>query len=631
MQAYRADIDGLRAFAVVPVVLFHAGISGFSGGYVGVDIFFVISGYLITGTILSDESGGGFKLSRFYERRIRRILPALLAVLVATTIVATALLLPSDLNAAAKSVLSALGFVSNIFFWRTGGYFGGVADEKPLLHTWSLSVEEQYYIFIPIILMLTFRFGRRVQIYILAFLTLISFSAATFGMSLNKSLPVFFLLPFRAWEILLGALLAYGVVPSLTPALRSVVAMIGVVLILAPVAIYNESTPFPGLTAVPPCLGAFLIIWAGRSGKHVLSLIFENRVAVYVGLMSYSLYLWHWPIIVFTKYFLISEFNIWAQIFVLGASVVLAVFSLNYIERPFRRGGSYPVVGGGAAGLAGLLAASCGIILSSGGLPGRFPKEVSEFNSVIGTMYKCEITDYVRFADYYGCPLNLKSRDPKDADLVIWGDSHAQMYIPGIEQDLRKLGERGLLVPMNGCPPIADRNISKVCWNQNKKNFDAILRLPARRVVIGMNWGGYKDRVFVGTTGSAPGNNFEQLLEGVDEVVNSLRAGGKEVVLIGPIPTPGYPIASIKSRSMALHRENKMPTDIAYSEFRSEFSPVFSYLERRSREAGISVFYPDKRICGGLRCEYIIGGRPIFADEGHLSASFAQGYRGIVQ
>ncbi len=264
---YRADIDGLRAVAVIPVVLFHAGARWFSGGYVGVDVFFVISGYLITTILVQDFSAGRYSIARFYERRIRRIFPALFVVVLCSSVVGHLLLLPEDLKAFAKSVVATTLFVSNIVFWGESGYFDGPAEMKPLLHTWSLAVEEQYYIAFPIVLFLLYRFASpRIASWVIALGALLSFGLSVWGVH-NAPVATFYLLPTRAWELLVGSLLAVGLVPLFrSRAVAEIAAAFGIALILFAVFTFDHDTPFPGLNALAPCIGAALLIQSGRNG-----------------------------------------------------------------------------------------------------------------------------------------------------------------------------------------------------------------------------------------------------------------------------------------------------------------------------------------------------------------------------
>lgn len=335
---YRAEIDGLRTLAVIPVVLFHAGFKTFSGGFVGVDVFFVISGYLITTIILSELDEGKFSVFDFYERRARRILPALFFVMAVCIPFAWMFLTPRDIDYFAKSLIAVTLFSSNILFWRESGYFDTTAELKPLLHTWSLAVEEQYYIFFPLFLMVFWRFGKR---WIVAGLVLISLLSLGLGnwASYRYPTPAFYLLPTRGWEILLGVLGAFYLNKkrqiNISVAAAELLSFVGVFLIAYSIFSFDSNTPVPGFYSLAPTFGALLIILFAQQGTLVSSLL-GNKIVVSLGLISYSLYLWHQPIFAFVKY----KFLFGPPIVLMSISV-LAVFPISYltwrfIEVPFR-------------------------------------------------------------------------------------------------------------------------------------------------------------------------------------------------------------------------------------------------------------------------------------------------------
>ena len=342
---YRAEIDGLRALAVVPVILYHAGFGLFGGGYVGVDVFFVISGYLITTLILGDIETGNFSLLRFYERRARRILPALIFVTFVTVGAGWIFLHPIAAAKLGKYVLGVATFSSNIFFWLKGGYFEDASELNPLIHTWSLAVEEQYYIFFPLALMgLSFVGIRRYRLLFLIAggLSLgLSVWAAVVQDNPLISSGAFFLLPTRGWELLIGA---YGAlicrqrpVPEIGPApLRQFLSLLGLALIALSCVIFTPDTPFPGYAALMPTIGAFWVIVYGGHGT-LAARVLSHRYLVFIGLISYSLYLWHQPIFAIYRN-VVGETEIPTGVVTL---LILLAFALAYltwrfIERPFR-------------------------------------------------------------------------------------------------------------------------------------------------------------------------------------------------------------------------------------------------------------------------------------------------------
>jgi len=338
MIAYRREIDGLRAVAVLPVILFHAGIGGFGGGYVGVDVFFVISGYLITSIILGARAEGGFSLIHFYERRARRILPALFFMIAVCLPVAWIWLLPADMRNFAQSVAAVSLFASNFLFWWQSGYFAAAAEMKPLLHSWSLAVEEQYYLFFPVLMLLLWRFAPRRVGAALLVIALASL-AASHWMAYAHPAAAFFLLPTRAWELAIGALLAlhHAGRSSERPAgrFREWGGIAGLCLIAAAVVGYDKSTPFPSLYALAPTLGAAMVIEYATAGSLAGRLL-GSRLLVGIGLVSYSAYLWHQPVLVFARYIAPSPPGLPLLAGLILLSFVLAAFTWRYVERPFR-------------------------------------------------------------------------------------------------------------------------------------------------------------------------------------------------------------------------------------------------------------------------------------------------------
>jgi peptidoglycan/LPS O-acetylase OafA/YrhL len=336
---YRPDIDGSRALAVLGVVLFHAGF-GIPGGYVGVDVFFAISGFLITSLILRDLKLGTFSILDLWERWARRILPALAVVTAFTLIVGYFLLLPADYRALGTGIIALAAFSSNIKFWLETGYFQPAADQKPLLHTWSLSLEEQFYLLIPVLLWVIFRQGKGQWVLRLLIAGGLASLALSFYGSYRAPSATFFLLPTRAWELAAGSVLAYAL-PIASGRIRSGMVWLGLIGIVIPFAFYNVHTRFPGLSAVPPVAGTALLIWSGmrHSIEHKTSLVhrvLQTRLLVWIGLLSYSLYLWHWPLLAFYRYFGVYQSSVAICALLILASLLLAWLSLRFVEQPFR-------------------------------------------------------------------------------------------------------------------------------------------------------------------------------------------------------------------------------------------------------------------------------------------------------
>ena len=304
---YRPDIDGLRAIAVLAVVLYHANIQPFGGGYVGVDVFFVISGYLITSLIHEHCRTGQFSIVQFYERRVRRIFPALFATVAFCFLVGCLLMMPLDYKQFGYSAVANALFASNLLFWLKTGYFDTDAEVKPLLHTWSLGVEEQFYILFPCLLLLLYKFWRNGVASILSLLLIASLFLSVWQVY-DQPTSAFYLPLGRAWELLVGALLALS--RDRLPHrvfFDGVLGLLGMALIFGSIFSLTADTPFPGLAALPACLGTAAIIYSGEQSKHFVPRLLSLRIVVLLGIISYSLYLWHWPLLVFAKYFVARQ------------------------------------------------------------------------------------------------------------------------------------------------------------------------------------------------------------------------------------------------------------------------------------------------------------------------------------
>ena len=459
---YRPEIDGLRAIAVLSVLFFHAGFSFLPGGYIGVDIFFVISGFLITSIILREKEKGKFSLLRFYERRARRILPALFFMLAATLPLALWLILPLGLEQYAQSFLSVIFFASNIFFWKQTDYFGQTSDQIPLLHTWSLGVEEQYYIFFPLIIMALWRFGYKRVFATIAGLSVLSLAASQWG-SIEKPAANFYLMPTRAWELLIGSLIAFaGEKPAICVSnkKKNILSMLGLALVLGSLIFYNEATPFPSLYALLPTVGAGLILAFSRKGTLSHKML-STQPLVWVGLISYSTYLWHQPLFVFARMYSISEINELGYSALIIASLVCGWLSWRFVESPFRYNGYWTRNRIFAStGAASIFAACIGVLLLSGnGYPERFPESTRRLLMYQNTEV---ISAYVN--DHY--KNHVKDREFSDKDsrpkLLIIGDSFSQDFVNSYNENgyLKKYQVSGFYIPAD-CQIYAAKDNSK--------------------------------------------------------------------------------------------------------------------------------------------------------------------------
>ena len=440
---YRPDIDGLRAVAVLLVVFDHLG-TRVTGGYIGVDVFFVISGYLISAHILSEINAGRFSVVDFYERRVRRIFPALLVMLLITSILAWKFLLPAETENFAQSLIAALLSVSNFLFWSQAGYFDAPSAFKPLLHTWSLGVEEQFYIFFPLfILLVRRRLPRQLKPAILI-AAAVSFLLACLWVFRSPT-TAFFWSPLRAWELLIGTLVSQADPPKLRTSLqRNLAATAGLLLIVVPAFLFTARTPFPGLAALPACAGTALLIAAGETGSSMIGACLSFRPAVFIGLISYSFYLWHWPLIVFWRRGRVladdAMLDPRAKLILFFASLIVATLSWLLVETPFRKGRFKPA----RAQLFLLNGVAAAVVLAIGlamlvthGLPGRYSPQSVQIMSYLSyhpasewREKVCFLTPGSTFEDFQ--PGTCLADVPGRPQVLLLGDSLAADLYPGL-------------------------------------------------------------------------------------------------------------------------------------------------------------------------------------------------------
>lgn len=602
MIKYQPEIDALRALAVLPVILFHAGFQTFGGGYVGVDVFFVISGYLITGIINSEIEIGRFSILKFYERRVRRIIPALMFVLVASLIAGIVLFLPYQLRDLSLSALNAVFFTSNIWFWNETGYFAAAEGLKPLLHTWSLGVEEQFYIFFPLLMagLARFNFPRR-PILLLLFVGSLALAAVLVHLMPSAT---FYLLPTRIWELMLGALIALE--PGLRvrgAAMRNLGALLGIALILLPVFIYTADTPFPGLAALPPCIGTALILVVVRHGPTTATRWMRNPLLVTIGLMSYPLYLWHWPIFAFSRQYILSDdLGIKVAWMGIAGAFVMAWISWKYVEAPFRnrtRMSARRVFATCGAMAACVAAMAVGTL---GGLTQRFDEsDLALLRGKDDVPAPVELCLQSR-ADLGHCSIG----DARQPTFAVWGDSHSAAIGGAIDIVARESGRGGVLYSFNGCAPgrngpsptmpASDRG---ECIQRNALVADAILsdqRLST--VILIANWSVYLDL--------AP----SALKTTLSAQVTELRRAGKRVVILADLPLPGFDVPWLTVSSLYYGR----PAPV------SRGMPVPTEALRKiadENEARFIPLYPP--FCDARKCHVVYKGTLLFIDGNHVS------------
>ncbi|MBI1354469.1 MAG: acyltransferase family protein [Acidobacteria bacterium] len=536
--AYRPEIDGLRAVAVLLVVLFHAGL-GFPGGYVGVDVFFVISGFLITSLVLKEIELGRFSMLRFWERRVRRLAPAMLAMIFGVLVVGWFLLLAQDYAELASSVLWQIACVANVFFWRNTGYFAGGADEKPLLHTWSLAVEEQFYLALPLLLVLVWRSAPGNPVArCRAFFALIivgSLALSAYATSAHAA-AAFYLLPSRAWELAFGGLLA--TLPKrwfpVKAAAAEVGALLGLALICGAAVLFNEDTPFPGTAALAPCLGAAAFIWASSSRSTASSRILSTRPAVAVGLLSYSLYLWHWPVLAFMNYWALSRAQTASRLLAVGLALALAGLSYALIEQPFRRKRVLADRRSSVLAFAGSVSfalVAAALITQMQGLPSRHSPRAEQFAA---DAREPHFSASVKPQDLERGRLNRFGASGGDADLLLWGDSHAMAVAPALDRFLAEKGRSGLAVTHPATAPILDfvRNakfgLGADAIPQGRAVLELLERSQVKDVFLVARWSNYQGEPLPGERG-----DFEA---GLLRTVEGIRSEGARPWIVREVP-----------------------------------------------------------------------------------------------
>ena len=508
---YRPEIDGLRTIAVVPVVLFHAGWNWFSGGFVGVDVFFVISGYLITSLILADIDAGTFSIARFYERRARRILPALFVILVACVPLSLIFMMPKELEAFSETLASVLLFVSNFVLYFQSGYFDQEVAFKPLIHTWSLAVEEQFYIFFPLLLYALRRKSTRVTAATFGIVALVSFALAQLAgnFTLQPTLLAakwswsshadwgFFMLPTRAWELLIGSLAAVLLVrrpdwqSTLSRAVSEAGSLLGLAMISAAIFIYDHHTPFPSVYALLPTIGAALVILFGRRDTLANALL-SRPLMIGIGLISYSLYLWHQPLFAYARLATIGEPHPWVFAALIIASFGLAYVTWRYVEQPFRNRArvQLPTLLKSLAAAAVALFAAGIVGVKSHGLPQRLPDDV---NKLMAFQYY-DINQLYRHGRCFLKPEQTQAAFTAECDgasngAILWGDSHAAALWPGLAAAWPGLSQ----FTASACPPMQsfEAALRPHCRAINDWVVDAIARSKPSFVVLHANWSIY--------------------------------------------------------------------------------------------------------------------------------------------
>ncbi|TGN94702.1 acyltransferase family protein [Burkholderia sp. USMB20] len=613
---FRSDIQGLRAIAVLSVVLFHANKSLIPGGYVGVDIFFVISGYLISRTILGEIERGEFSIAEFYRRRVRRIFPALYSVLFFSMICGYFLLSPKDFMELSKTVVGSIFFVSNIVFLHLSGYFDGSAELKPLLHTWSLAVEEQFYILHPLILILIFRIRKELYIPVVLVLMLVSLSISVWMLHQHPG-AAFYLTPPRSFELLIGAFCAAPGL-SLLKGRKSneILAISGIILIASGLILYNERVAFPGFAALVPCVGAAAIICANAKWQTFVGRVISNKVFLFFGDISYSWYLWHWPVLVFLKHIYGDELSPTEIGMAIIIGLIAAVLSRYYVERPFLgvKAARTPVLKVGVTIMVlGCIAPI--VVGASQGMPNRFSTDAQRLfnasNDYNVRRVECH-SDGSRIIPYSNnCTFGAKNVPPS---IAIWGDSHGAELSVALGQKLVANDQSVMEITASACPPSIGYSIESrpFCVKHNNDTLVHLLEdRNIKQVVMVANF--YRYRSFA----------YADMLDGFRRAALALDRAGKKVIVLYPIPVQSFDPPAILGVA-AQDGRNLNSYGLSEKIYRAKNSAVFEMLESLERDSSVRGIYTQRYLCDSVCHVYAPDFGVLYFNEDHLSISGAK-------
>lgn len=639
---YRREIDGLRAVAVLPVILFHAGFEAFAGGFVGVDVFFVISGYLITTIILSDMNNGKFSIITFYERRARRILPALFFVMFCCLPFAWFWLLPNHLKDFAQSLTAITAFSSNILFWKESGYFGTAGELKPLLHTWSLAVEEQYYVLFPLFLMALWKLRKR---WIFGSLVVMAFSSlilAQWG-AYNIPTATFFLLPMRGWELAIGALIAFYFLYKKEQAQlitshktsSEALGALGLALIGYSIFTFDQSTPFPGVYALIPTLGTALII-IFSTADTVVGRLLSTKSMVGIGLLSYSTYLWHQPLFAFARHRRLEDPSVALLLVLSVMSIVLAYFTWRFVEVPFRDKNTFNREKIFKFAVLGSM------IFASIGLAGHFNIDSKyRYDDVItrlsspesGIEGGCEET-----LKYSGetCVMGDRSVNPT---IAILGDSNSTRLTKRFSETLKTKKLSAVVYAQSWGVPLLDvgtdtvgklpsnRSFMSQAFNEikNNKNIKTVILVAEwANYTKGMRYpekvsAYYTDKESIGKTLDENINVFGR---GVDRTFKILKESDKKIIIVGSIPEhqTKFPDTILKSYIKTGNIELPDKYKVKYSNYLNRNREVIEAFEKSGVSSDVTYIDAYGKLCEDENCKLAdVYNNAYYSDASHLS------------
>lgn len=609
-KEFRADLEGLRAIAVVSVVLYHAQPSIFAAGFTGVDIFFFLSGYLICKTITHDHHIGIFSLKQFYRRRALRIFPALAVMLAVVSTCASLILPPNNLKEYAGTLISTLLFSSNLYFFLKTDYFDGLSEFKPLLHTWSLSIEEQFYVIFPILLLALYRWRKTAVSAALIVLALSSF-ILDLWLIYRHSPAAFYLGPARAFELLSAAVLATRKLRVEAPrSEREAVGILGLCLIAIAVCMPGGWPVFPGFASLVPCLGTAAIIYAGEMGPVWSSRLLSWRPLCLIGGLSYSLYLWHLPILALLRSYYLGAPPQGATMLAVAASFIIAFLSWRFIEFPFRWGAHY------GRRIVALACLSAGFTVFAGayayldgGMPWRYSSSALRLfatrEDMKATLGSClGETGAPRHSTQY-C---VQSTGTALGRIAVWGDSHAIAISFALAQI--EAGQATVVRLTHGdCPPALNYNPQQrpECAVHNQRVTDLVLSdSRVKYVILAADYLLYK--------------NDAKFWEGLDHNISQLKAAGKHVIVVYPYPT--YPIAVPEALGQYVMRGMPVTSYTqSFAQFKQHGMVETTHLDALIARNHVQIVQSDKLFCFNDTCPPYIDGQVLYVDDHHLSRS----------
>lgn len=582
---YRPEIDGLRAVAVLAVILFHLDM-GLSGGFVGVDVFFVISGFLITSIIMADLEAGTFSLKAFWIKRLRRLAPANFVMLSVTLLLGLVVLLPGELVSLVKAQLAQVVLFANFHFAFRIDYFDPIAALNPLLHTWSLAVEEHFYLVLPLLLLLCFKQGRRVVLSTVVGLMVLSFLFSLWRVEQNQVLA-FYLLPSRAWELLLGCGLAFLPTASKRPSskrelLQIVIAASSLVALGYCICCYDETTLFPGANALLPCMATVGLICGTQRDNFVRRLL-SLRWLVGIGLISYSLYLWHWPIIVFAKLAFRAEPSPSLSLALVIASFVPAYLSWKYIEQPFRKrawcSSDKNFLLGGLL-LGSFFVISSLLIVRMHGLPNRFDAKLYDVvHATVSDRFQSASAEAIQER---GLP--MVGVIDGTTRFVIWGDSHAAAISELVNDLAKEVGISGYIASRNATSPLlkegSNGRSDQQVWNEAVYEF--IKQKQIKNVIFVARWSGYVNR----QVGRLERYSNAEFADAMRVTLQRLESEGIHVWILPQVPEQKIDIS--RAILIADRTNRPVPYGISLEQYQKNQTEVYNAF-RQDALSGLTV------------------------------------------